>query len=116
MSFSKIEQLLVKGVILPSPQMVEIGDEVSVDQIAAGAKIHGGCRINGAKTWIGANSVLGAEAPVILENCQLGRNVELKGGYFNGAVFLDGANMGSCAHVRAGTLFEEEANGAHSVD
>jgi UDP-N-acetylglucosamine/UDP-N-acetylgalactosamine diphosphorylase len=39
----------------------------------------------------------------------------LKGGYFSGATFLDGASMGSSAHVRAGTLLEEQANGAHAV-
>ena len=41
--------------------------------------------------------------------------VALKGGYFSGATFLDGANMGSAAHVRPGTLLEEEAGGAHAV-
>jgi UDP-N-acetylglucosamine/UDP-N-acetylgalactosamine diphosphorylase len=59
--------------------------------------------------------VLGAEAPVTLENCQLGRSVKLNGGYFSNAVFLDGANMGSGAHVRAGTILEEQAGGAHAV-
>ena len=58
---------------------------------------------------------MGAEAPAVLENCQLGRKVKLNGGYFSGAVFLDGANMGSGAHVRGGTILEEEANGAHTV-
>jgi len=59
--------------------------------------------------------VIGAEAPVTIENCQLGRGVKLKGGYFSGAVFLDGSNMGSGAHVREGTILEEEASGAHAV-
>jgi hypothetical protein len=39
----------------------------------------------------------------------------LKGGFYSGATFLDGANMGSAAHVRPGTLLEEEAGGAHAV-
>jgi UDP-N-acetylglucosamine/UDP-N-acetylgalactosamine diphosphorylase len=51
----------------------------------------------------------------VIENCQLGRKVELKGGYFSGATFLDGANMGSAAHIRPATLLEEEAGGAHAV-
>ncbi|MCF7850006.1 MAG: hypothetical protein K9M45_14225, partial [Kiritimatiellales bacterium] len=83
--------------------------------ISPEAIIHHGCRIFGDKTSIGPGCVIGAEAPVTIENCQLGRNVELKGGYFSDAVFLDGANMGSGAHVRAGTILEEEANGAHTV-
>ena len=94
---------------------VVVGVEVDVDRIADGVVIHPGCRIRGAETSIGPGSILGAEAPATLENCQLGRNVELKGGYFSGAVFFDGANLGSGAHVRAGTILEEEANGAHTV-
>jgi len=94
---------------------VEIGEEVDPARIAESATIHPGCRIRGAKTSIGPGCVVGAEAPATIENCQLGHNVALKGGYFSGAVFLDGANMGSGAHVRAGTILEEEANGAHTV-
>ena len=94
---------------------VFIGPEVDLARIAPDAILHLGCRIRGAKTSIGPGSVLGAEAPVTMENCQLGRGVNLKGGFFSGAVFLDGSNMGSGAHVREGTILEEEANGAHTV-
>lgn len=94
---------------------VFISPEVNPARIAPDAVIHPGCRISGEKTSIGPGSVIGAEAPVTIENCQLGRGVKLKGGYFSGAVFLDGANMGSGAHIREGTILEEEANGAHTV-
>jgi UDP-N-acetylglucosamine/UDP-N-acetylgalactosamine diphosphorylase len=94
---------------------VVVGDEVNGDRIAEDVVMHPGCRILGAATSIGPGSVLGAEAPVVLENCQLGHRVQLKGGFFSGATFFDGANMGSGAHVRAGTILEEEANGAHTV-
>ncbi|WP_372847113.1 UDP-N-acetylglucosamine pyrophosphorylase [Pontiella sp.] len=94
---------------------VQIGDEVDPAKIAGDAVIRSGCRISGAKTSIGPGCVIGDEAPAVLENCQLGRNVKLKGGYFSGAVFFDGANLGSGAHVRAGTILEEEAGGAHAV-
>ncbi|MDF7799195.1 hypothetical protein P4C99_06945 [Pontiellaceae bacterium B1224] len=94
---------------------VYIGDEVDSSRIAADAILLPGCRIQGSETSIGPECQLGSEAPVILENCQLGRNVDLKGGYYSGAVFFDGANMGSGAHIRAGTILEEEANGAHTV-
>jgi UDP-N-acetylglucosamine/UDP-N-acetylgalactosamine diphosphorylase len=94
---------------------VFIGDEVDVSRIADDVVIHPGCRIRGADTSIGPGSIIGEEAPATVENCQLGRNVELKGGSFSGATFFDGANMGSEAHVRAGTILEEEANGAHAV-
>jgi UDP-N-acetylglucosamine/UDP-N-acetylgalactosamine diphosphorylase len=83
------------------------------NHISRDAVIHPGCRISGSS--IGPGCEIGAEAPVTIENCQLGRGVKLKGGFFSGAVFLDGANMGSGAHVREGTILEEEANGAHTV-
>ena len=89
--------------------------EVDPARISTDAVIHPGCRISGKSTSIGPGCVIGAEGPVTIENCQLARKVELKGGFFSGAVFLDGANMGSGAHVRAGTILEEEANGAHTV-
>ncbi len=94
---------------------VEIANDVDLVRIATNASISPGCRIAGSKTSIGPGSAIGAEAPVVLENCQLGRKVELKGGYFSGAVFFDGSSMGSGAHVRAGTILEEEASGAHAV-
>jgi len=81
--------------------------------ISADAIIHPGCRIENSS--VGPGCEIGAEAPVTLKNCQLARNVKLKGGYFENAVFLDGANMGSGAHVRAGTILEEQAGGAHTV-
>lgn len=92
-----------------------IGDEVDPGRIAEDAVFHPGCRIRGEETSIGPGCIIGAEAPATIDNCQLGRQVELKGGYFSGAAFFDGANMGSGAHVRAGTILEEEANGAHTV-
>jgi UDP-N-acetylglucosamine/UDP-N-acetylgalactosamine diphosphorylase len=92
-----------------------VGAEVEPERIAPGVVIHTGCKILGARTSIGPGSELGAEAPATVEDCQLGQKVALKGGYFSGATFLDGATMGSGAHVRAGTLLEEEAGGAHAV-
>ena len=44
-----------------------------------------------------------------------GPGVQLKGGYFENSVFLEGAEAGSGAHVRSGTIFEEQASIAHTV-
>jgi UDP-N-acetylglucosamine/UDP-N-acetylgalactosamine diphosphorylase len=112
---TKVEALLRRGVVMPRPASVEVGAEVEPERIAPGVVIHTGCKILGASTSIGPGSELGAEAPATVEACQLGQKVALKGGYFSGATFLDGASMGSGAHVRAGTLLEEEAGGAHAV-
>ena len=69
----------------------------------------------GDKTVISSGCILGEESPVILKNCQLGRNVRLKGGYFTNAIFLDGSSVGAGAHIRAGTILEEESSLAHTV-
>ncbi len=111
-----VADLLEKGVRLTNPASIEFGDDVNAAQISGdGVTIHGGCRIRGAKTVISAGCTLGAEGPVTIEDSQLGPGVDLKGGYFSKSVFLAGANMGLGAHVREGTILEEQANGAHCV-
>jgi bifunctional N-acetylglucosamine-1-phosphate-uridyltransferase/glucosamine-1-phosphate-acetyltransferase GlmU-like protein len=112
---SRVEELLARGVKIAAPASVEIGDEVDPARIAPGVVIHAGCKVFGAQTSIGPGCVLGREAPATVDDCQLGEKVELKGGYFCGAVFLDGAAMGSGAQVRAGTILEEGAEMAHTV-
>jgi len=111
-----IGKLLDKGVKIPNPYSVEIGEEVLPDRISAeGVVLYGGTKISGEKTFIGPDVKLGCETPVTLVDCQLGSQVELKGGFFTTSVFLDKASMASGAHVREGCLLEEESNGAHTV-
>ena len=111
-----IEALLDKGVSIPNPLSLDIGPEVDVGRISADSvTIHPGCRIRGGRTVISAGVTLGSEGPVTIEDCRLGPNVSLKGGYAANAVFLDGANLGLGHQVREGTLLEEEASGAHCV-
>ena len=114
--YDKVVQLINKGADIPNPLTIDLGDEVKIDQISGkGVRIYPGCRIYGKQTVISTGSQLGYEGPVTIDNCQLGPNVELKGGYFNRSVFLEKANMGSGAQVREGCILEEEANGAHCV-
>ncbi len=94
---------------------VLVGSEVDPDRIAADATIHSGSCIRGGSTSIAAGCIIGAESPATVEDCQLGRGVELKGGFHSGSVFFEGASMGSGAHIRAGCILEEESGGAHSV-
>jgi hypothetical protein len=110
-----VQKLLDRGVVLPCPFSVEVDVSVNPERIAPGVILHTACRVSGAKTSIGPGSELGREGPVAIENCQLGHGVRLKGGYFSEATFLDGATFGSAAHVRPGTLLEEEAGAAHAV-
>ncbi|MBN1848430.1 MAG: UDP-N-acetylglucosamine pyrophosphorylase [Deltaproteobacteria bacterium] len=115
-SNDKIIQLLEKGVEIPNPLSLDIGDEVKTDNISGnGVTIYPGCRIYGEEVVISGGVRIGYEGPVTIENCQLGPNVELKAGYFKKAVFLEKANMASGAHVRDGCILEEQANGAHCV-
>jgi bifunctional UDP-N-acetylglucosamine pyrophosphorylase/glucosamine-1-phosphate N-acetyltransferase len=115
-SDEKIRQMLQKGVDIPNPLSLDVGEEVNIDQISSeGVRIYPGCRIYGEKTVISAGCRLGYEAPVTIENCQIGAKVELKGGFFSQSVFLEKASMGMGAHVREGCIVEEEANGAHCV-
>jgi len=115
-SQDKIHQLLNNGVDIPNPVTLDIGEEVRLDQISSkGVKIYPGCRIYGEKTIIAAGAQLGYEGPVTIDNCQIGPGVELKGGFFKEALFLEGASMGLGAHVRQGCLIEEQASGAHCV-
>ncbi|WP_373887093.1 UDP-N-acetylglucosamine pyrophosphorylase [Acidipropionibacterium jensenii] len=112
----KVEALIAKGVRVPNPWTVDIDEDVDVERISgSNVVIHPGCRIRGSRTVISSGCVLGAETPMTVQNCQLGAGVRLAGGYAEGAVFLDGASMGSGAHIRPGTILEEQANGAHTV-
>lgn len=110
-----VRELVDRGLMIPAPSTVYVAPEVICDRIADDVSLHPGSRISGEDTSIGPGSELGAEGPVVLDNCQLGAGVSLKGGFFSHAVFLDGVQMGSCAHVRAGTIMEEEASAGHGV-
>ncbi len=110
-----VQELIENGVVIPAPESVEIHDSIRPERIAPGVVIHAGSRLRGSGTSMGPGCEIGSEAPATIEDCQLGRKVSLKGGFFSGATFLDGSSMGSAAQVRPGTLLEEEANGAHAV-
>ena len=114
--YEKIKQLILRGVTIPNPMTLDIGEEVDIERISRNrVTIYPGCRIYGANTVVASGAQLGYEGPVTIDNCQIGPKVELKGGYFKEAVFLEGANMGLAAHVREGCILEEQAGGAHCV-
>jgi UDP-N-acetylglucosamine/UDP-N-acetylgalactosamine diphosphorylase len=109
-------RLMEKGVEIPNPLSLDLGNEVDPARISGeGVRIDAGCRIFGEDTAISSGVRLGAEGPVTLDGCQLGPGVEIKGGYARKATFLQGASMGLGAHVREGCLLEEQASGAHCV-
>jgi len=112
----KVKELVEKGIRIPNPCCVEIGDEVRLERISgSGVVLHSGTKLYGAKTLICEGTELGYEAPVTVVDCQIGRGVKLNGGFFKGSVFLDGVEMAYGAHVREGCILEEEARAAHTV-
>jgi bifunctional UDP-N-acetylglucosamine pyrophosphorylase / glucosamine-1-phosphate N-acetyltransferase len=107
-SIKKVDDLL-------KHQDITIGEEVVRNRLSDGATIHPGCKLFGSQTLICQGAELGFEAPVTLKDCFVGPGVKLKGGFFENAVFLEGAEAGSGAHVRSGTILEEQASIAHTV-
>ena len=113
---SKVKQLIDKGVSIKSPGAITIGEDVSVDLISGdGVTIHAGSKIFGSKTLIMAGCEIGYETPVTIENCQLGRNVHLRGGFMSQSTFLKKVTVRSGADIREGCLLEEESKCAHTV-
>lgn len=112
----KIKNLIDKGVIIPNPELVVIGEDVDPDRIS-GEKVtlYPGTRIIGKKTLIMRGTTIGFEAPVTMENTLVGPETSLKGGFFKDAVFAGYNDFGAGAHVRGGTILEEQASAAHTV-
>ncbi|MFO7753102.1 MAG: protein GlmU [Desulfobacteraceae bacterium] len=112
----KLRKLLEKGVVIHNPDTVHVDQDVDTDRISGdGVVLYPGCRIKGEKTLVLAGSKIGAEAPVTLDDCYVGPDVQLKGGFFQKAVFAGNNSFGSGAHAREGTILEEEASAAHTV-
>jgi bifunctional UDP-N-acetylglucosamine pyrophosphorylase / glucosamine-1-phosphate N-acetyltransferase len=116
MKTKKIALLCQKGVDIPNPESVYIGEDVNIDRISGqGVTLYAGTKIIGKRSLISPNVRIGYEAPVTLENTLVGENTQLNGGFFQDAVFAGNNIFGSGAHVRKGTILEEEANAAHTV-
>ena len=105
-----------QGVRIDAPESIQVDDAIDPDRISKNNVIvHAGCKLFGQRTLICEGAELGYESPVTLNNCYVGPHVKLKGGYFENAVFLEGAQAGSGSQVRGGTIFEEQASIAHTV-
>ncbi len=116
MKIKKVDLLRQKGVGIPNPKSVYIGDDVNIDRISGqGVTLYSGTKIIGARSLILPNARIGYEAPVTMENTLVGENTRLDGGFFQDAVFAGNNVFGSGGHVRKGTILEEEANAAHTV-
>ncbi len=111
----RLAALHARGVILVDPRQVWIGDDVVLSRVGAGAVLHPGTRLAGSRTWLGAGAEVGREGPATIIDTVLAEGARIDGGYARGAVLLEGASVGSAAHLREGTLLEEQASTAHAV-
>lgn len=109
------ETLKERGVCVVDAGTVHVAEDVRPERLAPGVVIHPGCRLSGSDLLLGPGCVIGEEGPVTLTNCQLGCRVEVKSGFLDQATLLDGVTIGSNAHVRPGTLLEEEVTTGHAV-
>lgn len=110
----RVADLKGRGVDVWGQDRVYIGSDVDLDNIESGAVLFD-ARITGASTRIGKGSRIGISGPARIDNCQIGRDVELGAGTYEGSTLLDGAKVRGFAELRPGTLLEEEAEAAHST-
>jgi hypothetical protein len=112
---ARLDILEAKGVTIVDRRQTYLDEAVDESRICRGAVLYPGTRLVGARTFVGPGAKVGIEGPAVLENTIIGENTEVASGYLNEAVLLRNARVGSNAHVRVGTLLEEEASTAHAV-
>ncbi len=110
----RVTELQSRGVDVWGPERVYIDADVNLDHIEPGASIQH-ATLRGPDLRIGRGTRIGASGHALIENCQIGRNVELGAGSYQGATILDEAHIRCFAELRPGTLIEEQVEAAHSV-
>lgn len=110
----RIAQLSDRGVDVWGAHKVYIGEDVDLNNIEPGVVLYD-ATITGKSTRIGAGSRIGISGPARIDECQIGRNVEVGAGTYEQTTLLDGVKVRGFAELRPGTLFEEEAEAAHST-
>ena len=110
----RVAELQSRGVDVWGPERVYIDADVNLDNIEPGVSIQQ-ATLRGPDLGIGRGTRIGARGHALIENCQIGRNVELGAGSYQGATILDEARIRGFAELRPGTLVEEQVEAAHSV-
>ena len=110
----RVAKLRDAGVDVWGPERVYVSSDVNRENIEAGAAIHHGT-LAGGDLRIGRGTRIGASGHALVSNCQIGRDVELGAGSYEGATILDGARVRGYAELRPGTLLEEQVDAAHNV-
>ncbi|MEE9384104.1 MAG: UDP-N-acetylglucosamine pyrophosphorylase [Nannocystaceae bacterium] len=111
----RLRRLADHKVTVVDPRQTWIDANVDLERIAEGVVLHPGTRIEGSRTLLSHGAVIGREGPATLVDCVLGTGARIDSGYANNAVLLAGASAGANAHLRDGTILEEQACTAHAV-
>jgi UDP-N-acetylglucosamine/UDP-N-acetylgalactosamine diphosphorylase len=112
---ARLERLADRGVVVVDPRQTWVGPEVEVARVGEGVVLHPGARVTGAGTWLGRGAQVGPQGPATLVNAVLGSGATVNSGFVDSAVLLTGASAGANAHLRPGTLLEEQASTGHAV-
>ncbi len=112
---SRLAEASARGVRIVDPRQTTIAPDVDLDRLHPGCVLHPGSRLAGPRLVLGPEAQVGTEGPATLVDCALGEGATLASGFGEGAVLLAGASAGANAHLRPGTLLEEQASTAHAV-
>lgn len=112
---ARLGGLSAQGVEIVDPRQTYVAPDVSLARVCSGVVLHPGSRLCGARTFLGPGAQIGAQGPATLVDAVLGARAQVDAGYVEGAVLLDDARAGWGAHLRPGTLLEEQASTAHCV-
>ena len=106
--------LAARGVDVWGPERVYVAADVPLENIEPGASLIN-ATLSGPETRVGRGSRIGVSGHARIENCQIGRDVELGAGSYQNATLLDSVRVRGFAEIREGTLLEEQVDVAHSV-
>ena len=111
----RVEALRARGVRILDSGQTFVDEDVDPARIDPTVTLYPGTRLHGRRTFLGPGATVGLEGPATLVDCVLGAGASIASGFAKGAVLLRAAKLGANAHVREGTILEEEASTAHAV-
>src|SRR5258708_20659254 len=112
---ARLDVLEAQGVTILDRRQVFLDEAIDLSRVRAKAILYPGTRLIGSRTFVGSGAKIGLEGPAALDNTVVGENAEVASGYLKDSVLLRDARVGSNAHIRVGTLLEEEASTGHAV-
>ena len=112
---ARVQALLARGVRIIDPGQIFVDEDVDPARIDPTATLYPGTRLHGPRTFLGPAAVVGLEGPATLVDSVFGEGASIASGFARGAVLFKAAKLGANAHVREGTILEEEASTAHAV-